>query len=178
MNSASEAFNFIENIDIFGKQVPSFSLGGRTEIRTKPGAIMTIMILSLTLLFGLMKLQHLFLRKNPLINTNSEPLADDAVFETNSSDLMIAVTAENYFTGAGLSNPRYVRYNTGIWKKINGVLETLWYPMHKCTAQDHKKFNKAVKIVNNEKMQRLRNEDHLFCIDERALGFDIKGSEE
>ena len=91
--SVSLAFKFIENFDIFGKQVPSFSLGGRTEVRTKSGAILTIIILSLTLVFGLVKLQHLLERKNPLINTNFEPLADDAVFDISSYDLMQAVSA-------------------------------------------------------------------------------------
>ena len=94
--SACVDFKFIEKFDIFGKHVPSFSLGGRTEVRTKSGAILTIIILSLTLVFGLVKLQHLLERKNPLINTNFEPLADDAVFDNNSGDLMLAVSAENY----------------------------------------------------------------------------------
>ena len=91
--SACVDFKFIEKFDIFGKHVPSFSLGGRTEVRTKSGAILTIIILSLTLVFGLVKLQHLLERKNPLINTNFEPLADDAVFDNNSGDLMLAVSA-------------------------------------------------------------------------------------
>ena len=68
--SDSVAFRFIEKLDIFGMQLPSFSLGGRTEVRSKPGAVLTIIILSLTLVFGLVKLQHLFEKKNAQINTN------------------------------------------------------------------------------------------------------------
>ena len=38
-------FKFIEKFDIFGEHVPSFSLGGRTVVRTKSGAILTIIII-------------------------------------------------------------------------------------------------------------------------------------
>ena len=118
-------------------------MGGRTEVRTKSGAILTIIILSLTLVFGLVKLQHLLVRKNPLINTNFEPLADDAVFDNNSGDLMLAVTVENYMTGASLTDLRYIKWLTSIWQRIEGVLVLTWYPMHKCNKREYERFKKA-----------------------------------
>ena len=177
--SVSGAFKFIEKFDVFGEHVPSFSLGGRTQVRTKLGAILTMIIVSLTLVFGLVKLQHLFAKKNPTINTNYESLPDDeAVFETNSDDLMLAVAAENYITGAPLTDPRYIQWLTGIWTRIEDELVIEWYPMHKCNEREYERFNKVDNFANNRKKERLRNEDALYCIDERALAFDLYGAEE
>ena len=69
-SSVRDTFSFFRNIDIFGKPVPSFNLDGKDTIKTTIGACMTLMILILTLAFGLLKMKDLFERKNPIINTN------------------------------------------------------------------------------------------------------------
>lgn len=115
MSKTNFASSFIKELDLFGKAVPSFSLGGRTTIKTYAGALLSFIILSLTFLFGLLKFQQLIEKKNALINTNFDPLADDTKYQTNSGDLVLAATAENYLTGAGVSDPRYVRWQTGFW---------------------------------------------------------------
>ena len=69
-SSVRDTFSFFRNIDIFGKPVPSFNLDGKDTIKTTIGACMTLIIVILTLAFGLLKMRHLFERKNPIINTN------------------------------------------------------------------------------------------------------------
>ena len=69
--------------DIFGAPVPSFSLGGRTMVNTRAGASVSIGILTLLLIFGLLKLQHLLERKNPIINANTTSVDAGATYEAN-----------------------------------------------------------------------------------------------
>ena len=69
-SSVKNALSLFLNIDIFGKPVPSFNLEGKDTIKTTIGACMTLIMLILTLAFGLLKMRHLFERKNPIINTN------------------------------------------------------------------------------------------------------------
>ena len=47
--------NILKNFDAFEEPVPSFSLGARKSIRTVSGAIVSIMIFSVTLGFAAMK---------------------------------------------------------------------------------------------------------------------------
>ena len=56
---------FLKSVDMFGAPIPNFNMRGRAEVKTSRGACISIVIFTLTLLFGLLKLQHLFLRKNP-----------------------------------------------------------------------------------------------------------------
>ena len=54
----------INKFDMFGAPVSAFNLDGRTKVKSPIGALTSIIIASLTLLFGLTKLEHLFARKN------------------------------------------------------------------------------------------------------------------
>ena len=64
----------------------------------------------LTLIFGLLKMQNLLERKNPIINTNLAPLAKDETFTTDLDDFNLALTVQNYYTNEILSDPRYIRW--------------------------------------------------------------------
>ena len=62
---------------MFGKRVPEINIQGQSEINTSFGAFVTITIIALTISFGLVKLEHLLQRKNPVINILEEPLEED-----------------------------------------------------------------------------------------------------
>ena len=47
-----DAFNIIRNWDMFGKDVPSFNIGGHTQINTLPGGFLSLMIICITILYG------------------------------------------------------------------------------------------------------------------------------
>ena len=49
--------------------------------------------------------------------------------------------------------------------------------MHKCNEQEYERFNVAENLDTNNKKERLRNGNNFFCIDERALGFELFSSE-
>ena len=65
---------FLKSVDMFGAPVPNFNMRGRAEVKTSCGACISMVIFILTLLFGMLKLQHLVVRKNPSIVTNKIPL--------------------------------------------------------------------------------------------------------
>ena len=56
---------FILNLDIFGASVPGFNLNGQKTIKTKTGVLISIMITIITVLFALLKLQFMLMRKRP-----------------------------------------------------------------------------------------------------------------
>ena len=62
--------NILLGLDLFGKPMPTFNLKGNTEKNTLVGSLSSIIIMTLTFLFGLLKLEHLSLKKNPSITTN------------------------------------------------------------------------------------------------------------
>ena len=104
------AFTFLIELDTFGSCVPTFNIAGQSKVKTMEGSCASIIIFALTLFFGLIKLQQLTIRKNPLINANIGPLPKLMTYDTSQTEFKIAVAAENYETGAGISDPRYVRW--------------------------------------------------------------------
>lgn len=70
---------------------------------------MSIIVMYMTTLFALLKLQHLLMRKNPSIVTNVEAYAFDHTDKYNlvENDFMMAVTVRDYDSKARM-DPRYV----------------------------------------------------------------------
>ena len=103
MNQAADpqkrgTFDFLKALDIFGKPVPTFNIRGQTEVKTMCGALMSFVIMFLTIMFGILKLQHLIEKKNPTINTNISPLEAGVKYNIDQDEFMMAFTAENYDT--------------------------------------------------------------------------------
>ena len=94
---------------MFGTEVPTFNMQGRAKVTTLCGACVTILILILTLAFALVKVEHLALRKNPSLTTNSSPLEASTTFYTDSDDFMVAFAATRS-DGKARDDPRYVRW--------------------------------------------------------------------
>ena len=84
---------FLLDIDMFGAEVPTFNMKGQRKFKTSYGACTSVLILSLTLAFALVKLTHLDERKNPTITTNFSPLENNQRFNTGSDDFMMAFSA-------------------------------------------------------------------------------------
>ena len=62
-----------------------------------------MLIMTLTILFGLLKLQHLLQRKNPSISKfilESALTVDDTYQLSSENNFQLAIAIENYYTGA------------------------------------------------------------------------------
>ena len=88
----------------------AFSIRGRTEIKTLVGSCASLFILSITLIYGLFKLDHLLNRRNPRVAQSVTTVDIDARLDMNSEDTMLAFVATNWSTGEILSDKRYVRF--------------------------------------------------------------------
>ena len=64
----------VRNFDMFGSELPKFNINGKKKVTTLTGAFVSIVILAMTLMFSLLKLEHMINRKNPLISRNIESL--------------------------------------------------------------------------------------------------------
>ena len=72
----------IKNIDFFGAPVPTFNIGGKTNVPTWLGSIISILILGMTFMFGLIKIEHMAIRKNPEIIKNIEIVDIEETYDT------------------------------------------------------------------------------------------------
>ena len=52
-------FYFIKKVDIFGEPIPDFNLAGRDVIKTTYGALISIVVLVITFMYGSMKYHHI-----------------------------------------------------------------------------------------------------------------------
>ena len=101
-------------------------------VKTWAGAFLSMIILVIVLMFGILKLKFLLLRKNPTIVSNKTPLDITTTYSLGSDEFMMAFFAENYWTGAALSDRRYVNWVTRLVVIEEGTKTKTWYPMHKC----------------------------------------------
>ena len=55
----------LERFDAFGSKLPPFNLKGKTKVHTRLGGIVSLLIMSVTLMYGSIKFMHLLSRHNP-----------------------------------------------------------------------------------------------------------------
>ena len=86
---------FFHKFDMFAAPVPSFSIRGRTEVKTHAGAFMSLAIMTVTILFALLKLQFMLLRKRPDVVSfvDEEGIDNSTPFNISDNDFMMAFSA-------------------------------------------------------------------------------------
>ena len=119
------------------------------------GAITSLAIIYVTILFGSLKLQHLTNKKGPTINTNITPLEAGVTYKIDQDEFMMAFSAENYETNEPLTDPRYVKWVTAYWERVGGKLLTRFYPMHKCSDAEFSRFSKPENDLTATKVNKL-----------------------
>ena len=62
--------NFIRDMDLFGKPVPTFNLRGEPEVKSAVGGFFTFTTILLVLYYASSTIIDLYERNNPIINTN------------------------------------------------------------------------------------------------------------
>ena len=84
--------------DIFWQDMPTFNVQGKEKVSTPLGGILTLSLLSVLVLYGLLKLKYLLTRHNPNVSTFSREFAlssDDSVNFVEAG-LRFAWTIEGY----------------------------------------------------------------------------------
>ena len=102
MKCSAQMPKFLKNLDMFGGLVPNLNIGGEHKIKTSIGSLMSISIMFILTLFGIMKLQHWMMRKNPSVVTvqDENGLEESFKLNTGEGDWMVAATASHWRYGA------------------------------------------------------------------------------
>ena len=66
------AVNFVRAMDNFGKEVPTFNIGGETHVNTAPGGMLNLVILGVTLGYAIGKFADLYTGSDPKITSSQE----------------------------------------------------------------------------------------------------------
>ena len=86
----------LQNVDMFGAPLPSFNLQGADAVKTNIGGCITLLIMIITLLFGLRKIQEMLMRRNPeimqFVQENAYDVSDK--FNTRDENFMMAFAIE------------------------------------------------------------------------------------
>ena len=129
-------------MDLFGRPVPGFKINGHERVNTTTGGLITLLMMSILILFGLLRLQHLLTHHNPTINTYTEVDAlIDQKFDPLENDLFIAVGLEEYTTKETKSDPRFVKWlATYIVYEDSKVVEKRSEFMYPCSLKDFERF--------------------------------------
>lgn len=126
---------FIKRFDTFGESVPQFNIQGQTTIKTSMGSLASILILMLTVMFGILKLEHLVLRKNPSLIISPKDLNEDDFndkYNTAENNFMMAFAAEDFLTGRSLGDPRYIKWYVSFYNSTFFEFNE----MHPCTDSE------------------------------------------
>ena len=154
------------NIDFFGKEVPSFTLGRKSIAKTWIGACASIFMLTVTLGYGLLKLQLLLERKVTSITSNMTRLEEGtSVALAEAGNLQIALAATSQATGLAITDPRYVRWYTQVWSFEGGKSSIVYYPLHQCTEEEFAAFSQPDSPTTEASVNELQAEGNLFCLD-------------
>ena len=54
-----------ERLDIFGRDLPTFVIKGKPKIKTQLGGFITLVIITVIVMYGGLKYSHLWTRHNP-----------------------------------------------------------------------------------------------------------------
>ena len=100
-----------------------------------------MLVLSLTFAFGMLRLEHMALRKNPQLTTNTAQIDESRRYQTNQDAFMMAFAARRIIDGeVYLSDPRYVRWYATFVSQLDGVYSEYILPLYRCQESDMEKF--------------------------------------
>ena len=134
-------FQKIKDLDFFASPVPSFNLDGEYSVKTWTGALSSMLVLALTFSFAMLKLEHMVLRKNPQLNSNTAPIDEELRYQTHQDAFMMAFSARRIIDGVFyLSDPRYVRWYATFISQKDGEYSEYLLPLYPCKKADMEKF--------------------------------------
>ena len=107
----------VKKFDIFGSKVPTFNIDGEDDVKTVTGGLLSLIIMMLTGIFGILKMQHLLERMHPEIHNNTVPLSFDDDYSLESDDFMVAFALKDKHSDLLKLDSRYVKWIATAWTK-------------------------------------------------------------
>jgi len=160
---------YINQFDYFGQTIPQLTYKGHTKVGTPFGLLGTVLFTLCLLIFGASKFVHLVTFKNPLITKASESekhLTVNDTIDLDSTNFQVAFAVEDMKTGESLDDPYYVEWYGAIWES-DGISDEITQKIgvHKCSAEDMKKFH-PVGNRSKHKINTLLGKEALWCLNE------------
>ena len=106
----------LERIDMFGANLPMFNIEGRQKVSSVTGAICTIMLMCIFLMYASLKLVQMITKHNPqiseLIETNFYSSDDNSVERINLDEIgfNLAFSVEGRKDRVRKDDAKYVKY--------------------------------------------------------------------
>ena len=169
---AALSSQLLQQVDTFGKDLPTFNINGQKSIKTSVGGCVTLLIMTTMLLFSLNRIERMVTYSNP--NVNSYVLENELhglAYNLISSEekFAMAFALENSVTEEPLVDHTIFKWFATYKEKRNGnVVEQREVPMRVCTAKDMEKFELKSKNVV-KKVNRHTSLRSLHCIDSDAV---------
>ena len=112
-------------------------------MRTYCGGCVSLVIMYVTLLFALLKLQHLLSKHNPTVNVFTEHAVfgeSDVWTGGENEDFMMAFAVVDYVSGEVRDDLSFVKWFAHQWIEEDGVASQVEVDMYPCTEEDFAKF--------------------------------------
>lgn len=120
-----------------------FNYGGHNQIKSVPGAIVSLFLGIVLLAFAGQRLTELINHSNPIISVARVQDAHDASFKYNLSNhgFKIAFGVNDFRTFESLDDPGYVDWIVKLTVGLNQKqLYSTFLTFHKCTEEDYNDF--------------------------------------
>ena len=143
-----------EKFDLFGQPTPTFNLNRKNKITSQIGVFVSLILITMVILFMSVKGVLLVQRNNPLITQAEIPSFFDSEFKFNLYDnnYRIAFGVQSYFTKDSKDDPNFVRWTANLVKEVDGKRSEKQIKFHKCVQEDFDQFypieKSSVKALN------------------------------
>ena len=171
--------NILERIDIFGANLPVFNLKGETQVLTKTGGCLSLVVMIVFLTYGVLKFMQMMDKHNPFLSEMTEKNIFDYNTRLNLNEInfKMAFSVEGYLDNQVRDDPRFVKYIVRIFGKKNDVEYQEIIPFHKCTEDDWDQFlEPAMGMEDQINAVKTNPKRNMYCIDEFE-NFIIYGNE-
>ena len=122
-------------IDLFGRPVPSFTLKNQQKITSIVGGLFTLFITCMMLMYGSIKWRELATKSNPLITQAviQNEFDSSQIVNLNDRNFRIAFAVTGAFDNNSRDDPRFVKWFARIFgqhkqKKVDRILPPPEFP--------------------------------------------------
>lgn len=178
----SKIFNKnLSSFDLFKRDLPQFNIRGSKKVSSACGSSMSLLVISILLLYITVKFSKYISRTNPSISTFEDVGYFDSSkkFNLHDAGVRLAFGFEGSIDKQDKVDPRYTRLLTRVHGKKDGERVETLVPYHKCTDEELAAFPPtrpdSMPILEAIRSDPKRN---LYCLDQDKFRdlFEIWGT--
>ena len=160
--------NALKSFDSFGKEVPAFNIKGESRVNTALGGLLTCAILTVSLIYSVIKIVQMVNGDNPIISDLMLPshYGPEDKLNLNEINFRLAFSIEGFVIRERKDDPRYVKWFVRLYGKKNETRFETHIPFHTCTDEDYDSFYPIIprQVASLERI-RASKKSKMVCID-------------